>query len=82
MMKGMKGGVVCASPPVSSTAKAYSFHEKIKQMTAVAALPVTACGDTTMRNGLHARVAVDPGGLLVFPRNYVDVRTRGGAGYL
>src|SRR5208282_1917320 len=30
MMKGMKGGMVCASPLVSSKAKAYSFHEKMR----------------------------------------------------
>src|SRR5262245_12738784 len=42
MMKGMKGGMVCASPLVISTAKAYSFHEKIRQKIAVAAIPVTA----------------------------------------
>src|SRR5262249_31364173 len=34
MMKGMNGGMVCASPLVSSTAKAYSFHEKIRQKIA------------------------------------------------
>ena len=39
MMKGMKGGMVCASPLVRRTAKAYSFHEKIKQKIAVA-IPV------------------------------------------
>src|SRR5579864_3140761 len=49
MMKGMKGGIVCASPLVSRTAKAYSFHEKIRQKIAVAAIPVTACGSTTLR---------------------------------
>src|SRR5213592_50935 len=49
MMKGMKGGMVCASPLVSRTAKAYSFHEKIRQKIAVAAIPVTACGSTTLR---------------------------------
>src|ERR1700674_5709076 len=49
MMKGMKGGVVCASPEVSSTAKAYSFQEKIRQKIAVAAMPVEACGSTTFQ---------------------------------
>src|SRR5690348_2755151 len=49
MMKGMKGGMVCASPLVRRTAKAYSFHEKIRQKIAVAAIPVTACGSTTLR---------------------------------
>src|SRR5215470_9483476 len=42
MMKGMKGGVVCASPEVKSTAKAYSFQEKMRQKIAVAAMPVEA----------------------------------------
>src|SRR6185437_15327885 len=50
MMKGMKGGMVCASPLVRRTANAYSFHEKIKQKIAVAAIPVTACGSTTLRS--------------------------------
>src|SRR5215471_12056468 len=50
MMKGMKGGMVCASPLVRRTAKAYSFHEKIRQKMAVAAIPVTACGSTTLRS--------------------------------
>src|SRR6516165_10208124 len=49
MMKGMNGGMVCASPLMSSTAKAYSFQEKIRQKIAVAAMPVTACGSTTLR---------------------------------
>ena len=43
-------GMVCASPLVSSTAKAYSFQEKIRQKIAVAAIPVTACGNTTLRS--------------------------------
>src|SRR3954447_3081503 len=47
MMIGMKGGAVWASPEVSSTAKAYSFHAKIRQKIAVAAMPVVACGSTT-----------------------------------
>src|SRR5271163_1908099 len=50
MMKGMKGGIVCASPLVSRTAKAYSFQAKIKQKIAVAAIPVVACGSTTLKN--------------------------------
>src|ERR1700756_1563119 len=49
MMKGMKGGIVWASPLVSSTAKAYSFQEKIRQKIAVAAIPVEACGSTTFQ---------------------------------
>src|SRR5438445_813353 len=49
IMKGMKGGMVCAAPLVNSTAKAYSFHEKIRQKIAVAAIPVTAWGSTTLR---------------------------------
>ena len=49
MMKGMKGGIVWASPLVSNTAKAYSFQAKIKQKIAVAAIPVVACGSTTLR---------------------------------
>ena len=48
MMKGMKGGMVCAWPEVSSTAKAYSFQAKIRQKIAVAAMPVVACGSTTV----------------------------------
>src|SRR5215475_11604013 len=50
MMKGMNGGMVCASPLVRRTAKAYSFQEKIRQKIAVAAIPVTACGSTTLRS--------------------------------
>src|ERR1700682_1786688 len=49
MMKGMKGGIVCASPLVSRTAKAYSFQAKIRQKIAVAAMPVVACGSTTLK---------------------------------
>ena len=49
MMNGMKGGTVCASPLVSRTAKAYSFQAKIRQKIAVAAMPVVACGSTTLR---------------------------------
>ena len=48
MMVGMKGGAVCALPEVSSTAKAYSFHAKIRQKMAVEAMPVAACGRTTL----------------------------------
>ena len=47
---GMNGGAVCASPLVSSTANAYSFHAKIRQKIAVATIPVAACGSTTLRN--------------------------------
>src|ERR1700722_5941877 len=50
MMKGMKGGIVCASELVSKRLNAYSFHEKIRQKIAVAAMPVAACGSTTFRN--------------------------------
>src|ERR1700755_1787529 len=50
MMKGMNGGMVCASPLVSRTAKAYSFQAKIRQKIAVAAMPVVACGSTTLKN--------------------------------
>jgi hypothetical protein len=49
MMIGIKGGAVCASPEVRSTAKAYSFHAKIRQKMAVAAMPVVACGSTTFQ---------------------------------
>src|ERR1700738_3662731 len=49
MMNGMNGGIVCASPLVSRTAKAYSFQAKIKQKMAVAAMPVVACGRTTLK---------------------------------
>ncbi len=48
MMVGMKGGAVCAVPLVSSTAKAYSFQAKIRQKIAVDAMPVAACGSTTL----------------------------------
>ena len=48
MIVGMKGGAVCAVPEVSRTAKAYSFHEKIRQKIAVEAMPVAACGSTTL----------------------------------
>ena len=34
---------------VSSTAKAYSFQAKIRQKIAVAAMPVVACGSTTLQ---------------------------------
>src|SRR6266550_1747492 len=50
MMIGMKGGAVCASPEVSSTANAYSFHAKMRQKIAVATMPVVACGSTTLKN--------------------------------
>src|SRR5712671_27783 len=50
MMKGMKGGIVCAVPLVSSTANAYSFQAKMRQNTAVAAMPVAACGSTVLIN--------------------------------
>src|SRR6266853_1111979 len=50
MMKGMKGGIVCAVPLVSSTANAYSFQAKMRQNTAVAAMPVAACGNTVFIN--------------------------------
>src|SRR6266478_1774369 len=50
MMNGMKGGIVCASPLVSRTANAYSFQAKIRQKIAVAAMPVVACGRTTLKN--------------------------------
>ena len=33
-----------------STAKAYSFQAKIRQKIAVAAMPVAACGSTTLQN--------------------------------
>jgi hypothetical protein len=49
MMMGIKGGAVWASPEVSKTAKAYSFQAKIRQKMAVATMPVTACGSTTLR---------------------------------
>ncbi|MCY1290360.1 hypothetical protein D9M70_395000 [compost metagenome] len=48
MMVGMKGGAVWALPEVSSTAKAYSFQAKIRQKMAVEAMPVAACGNTTL----------------------------------
>src|SRR5690606_29904485 len=47
MIVGMKGGAVWAEPEVRRTAKAYSFHAKIRQKMAVAAMPVVACGRTT-----------------------------------
>src|SRR5215468_11364679 len=48
MMNGMNGGMVCASPLVSRSANAYSFQEKMRQKIAVAAMPVAACGRTTL----------------------------------
>src|SRR5260370_24878706 len=42
MMKGMKGGIVCASPLGRRTAQAYSFQAKIKQEIARAAVPRVA----------------------------------------
>ena len=48
MMVGMNGGAVWAVPDVSRTANAYSFHAKIKQNMAVDAMPVAACGSTTL----------------------------------
>ena len=39
---GIKGGAVCAVPEVKRTAKAYSFHAKIRQKMAVDAIPVAA----------------------------------------
>jgi hypothetical protein len=71
MMVGMKGGEVCAVPLVSSSAKAYSFQAKIRQKIAVVAMPVAACGSTTLMKGLEARVAVDHRGLLVLARDLV-----------
>ena len=50
MMMEMNGGAVCALPLVSSSAKAYSFHAKMRQKIAVAAMPVVACGSTTLKN--------------------------------
>src|SRR5262249_55672041 len=50
MMMGMNGGAVCASPEVSSTANAYSFHAKMRQKMAVATMPVVHCGSTTFTN--------------------------------
>src|SRR5260221_7921430 len=50
MMIGMNGGAVCASPDVSRTANAYSFHAKIRQKIAVATIPVVAWGSTTLKN--------------------------------
>src|SRR5260370_3865558 len=50
MINGMNGGIVCASPLVSRTAKADSFHAKIRQKIAVAAIPVVSFGRTTLKN--------------------------------
>ena len=72
MMIGMKGGAVCASPLVRSSAKAYSFQAKIRQKMEVAAIPARICGSTTFTKGLHPAVAVDHRGFLIFPRNLVD----------
>src|SRR5260370_2516462 len=49
MMMGMNGGAVCAWPEARSTANAYSFQAKMRQKIAVAAMPVVACGSTTLR---------------------------------
>jgi len=72
MMKGMKGGIVCAEPLVSSTANAYSFQAKMRQNTAVAAMPVAACGKYRLDKRLYARIAVDQRGLFVLSRNFVN----------
>ena len=72
MIVGMKGGAVWAVPEVSSTAKAYSFQAKIRQKIAVEAMPVAACGSTTLHEGLKPSVAVDQRGFLVFARDLVD----------
>ena len=48
IMVGINGGAVCAVPEVSNTAKAYSFQAKIRQKIAVEAIPVAACGKTTL----------------------------------
>ncbi len=45
----MRSVVVSAVPEVSSTAKAYSFHAKNRQKIAVEAMPVAACGSTTLK---------------------------------
>ena len=47
----MDGGAVTALPPtsVNTRAKANSFQAVIKQNTAVAAIPVTDCGKTTLK---------------------------------
>ncbi len=50
MIVGMNGGAVWALPEVRRTAKAYSFQAKIRQKIAVLAMPVAACGSTTLRN--------------------------------
>ena len=46
----MNGGAVMAVRSVRMSAKAYSFQAKIRQKIAVAAMPVAACGSTTLRN--------------------------------
>ena len=46
----MLGGAVRARSLVSIRAKAYSFQAKIRQKTVVAAMPVTACGSTILKN--------------------------------
>ena len=43
------GGAVRASSLVSISAKAYSFQAKIRQKTAVAAMPVIAWGSTILK---------------------------------
>ena len=48
MIVGMNGGAVCAVAEVSKTANAYSFQAKIRQKIAVEAMPVAACGRTTL----------------------------------
>jgi hypothetical protein len=49
MMVGMKGGAVCAWAVARSTAKACSFQAKIRQKMTVEAMPMAACGSTTLR---------------------------------
>src|SRR5256885_15061354 len=61
MMKGMKGGVVCACPDVRSTAKAYSFQAKMRQKMAVATNPGVACGRRNLRKACRRVYAATDG---------------------
>lgn len=47
---GSQAGTVWATLLDKTKAKAYSFQAKIKQNTAVAAIPVDACGTTIFLN--------------------------------
>ena len=65
-------GSVLAWVVVRIEAKANSFQAKMKQKPAVAAMPPFTIGSTSLREGVHARVAVDDRDLLDLPRHAVE----------